>query len=143
MTDTPSAPASSPLQAATMDMARSVLMGIGTPILAHGYVTGKQEEAIIGGLIAVGSAAWSYIAKHPSRTPPLQTILGLVRQGGRQGAWNGDVGQLEAALLPVVEKLVDQQIKSRAGVLSGPLDGAANAAIKAGAEQTAEHLRII
>ena len=68
MSDIPNpiaAPAPGPIQAATMDMLRSVLMGVGTPLLARGLVSGDQLGAIIGGLLAIASAVWSYAAAHP------------------------------------------------------------------------------
>jgi hypothetical protein len=123
-------------------MARSLLMSAGTPLLAHGYVTGNQEQAIVGGVLAVGSAVWSYVAAHPSKTNPLQSVLGLVRKGGQAQAWDGDVSALERALLPVVERVVDAQIRARAGILAGPLDAAANAALAHAAGEADSHLKI-
>jgi len=136
----PTAP--TPVQTATLDMARSALMAAGAIPLAHGLATASQWQAIVGGLIAIGSAVWSYLAAHPSHTSALASLLGMVR-GGRQGpAWNGDVAALEAAVLPLVEKAVDAQIKARAGVLAAPVDMAANAVIKDAAGQVVSHLRI-
>jgi lysozyme len=139
MTDTA---APTPIQTATLDMARSALMAAGAIPLAHGLATASQWQAIVGGLIAVGSAVWSYLAAHPSQTSALTSLLGMVRKGGQGPAWNGDVAALEAAVLPLVEKAVDAQIKARAGVLSGPVDLAANAVIKDAAGQVVSHLRI-
>jgi lysozyme len=140
MTDTPPSP--TPIQTATLDLARSALMAAGAIPLAHGLATASQWQAIVGGLIALGSAVWSYVAAHPSRTGALASLLGTVRKGAQGQAWNGDVTALEAAILPLVEKAVDAQIKARAGVLAGPVDMAANAAIKDAAGQVVSHLRI-
>jgi uncharacterized membrane protein len=136
MTDATSTPvaapvAATPIKSATMDMLRSVLMGVGTPLLARGLVNGDQLGAIIGGLLAIASALWSYIAAHPSKVSALVSLLNLVRAGGNQRAWNGDVAVLVPLLLPTIESVVDAQIKAKAGILAGPLDAAANAAIRA------------
>jgi hypothetical protein len=141
MTDAPTAaqsaisPSAGPIQRATLDMARSVMMAAGTPLIAHSYLSGSQEEAIIGGVLAVGSAVWSYLAAHPSKVSALRTVLGIVSRGGQARAWDGDVDALGAALLPFIEKTVDARISARAGILSGPLDAAANAAIRDGEKQ--------
>jgi lysozyme len=139
MTDTPTP---TPVQTATLDLARSALMAAGAIPLAHGLATASQWQAIVGGLIAIGSAVWSYLAAHPSQTSALTSLLRMVRKGGQGPAWNGDVSALEAAVLPLVEKAVDAQIKARAGVLAGPVDMAANAVIKDAAGQVVRHLRI-
>jgi len=131
-----------PIQTATLDLARSALMAAGAIPLAHGLATASQWQAIVGGLIAIGSAVWSYAAAHPSQTSALASLLGMVRKGGQGPAWNGDVAALEAAVLPLVEKAVDAQIKARAGVLAGPVDMAANAVIKDAAGQVVSHLRV-
>jgi lysozyme len=131
-----------PIQTATLDMARSALMAAGAIPLAHGLATASQWQAIVGGVIAIGSAVWSYLAAHPSRTSALTSLLGMIRKGGQGPAWNGDVTALEAAVLPLVEKAVDARIKARAGVLAGPVDLAANAVIKDAAGQVVSHLRI-
>jgi lysozyme len=139
MTDTPTP---TPIETATLDLARSLLMAAGTPLLAHGLATASQWQSIVGGLLAIGSAVWSYAAAHPSQTSALTSLLRMVRKGGQGPAWNGDVAALEAAVLPLVEKAVDAQIKARAGILSGPVDLAANAVIKDAAGQVISHLRI-
>jgi hypothetical protein len=131
-----------PIQTATLDMARSALMAAGAIPLAHGLATASQWQAIVGGVIAIGSAVWSYLAAHPSRTSALTSLLGMIRKGGQGPAWNGDVTALEAAVLPLVEKAVDARIKARAGVRAGPVDLAANAVIKDAAGQVVSHLRI-
>lgn len=127
----PAATASDPIKAATMDMLRSVLMGAGTPLLARGLVNGDQLGAIIGGLLAIASATWSYAAAHRGEPTLLARALALAASARRPRSWNADAAALGAALLPVLESLVDRQIRSRAGVLSGPLDAAANAALRA------------
>ncbi|HSZ50449.1 MAG TPA: hypothetical protein VK801_02665 [Caulobacteraceae bacterium] len=126
----PTASASGPVKAATMDMLRSVLMGAGTPLLARGLVNGDQLGAIIGGLLAIASAVWSYAAAHSGGPSLLARVLALAASGTRPRAWDADAAALGAALLPILESLVDRQIRSRAGVLSGPLDTAANAALR-------------
>jgi hypothetical protein len=134
MSDVPSppgAPASGPVKAATMDMLRSVLMGAGTPLLARGLVNGDQLGAIIGGLLAVASAVWSYAAAHRGGPSLLARVLALAASAHRPRAWDADAAALGTALLPVLESIVDREIRSRAGVLSGPLDAAANAALRA------------
>ncbi len=141
MTDTPTT-SPTPIETASLDLARSALMAAGAIPLAHGLATASQWQAIVGGLIAIGSAVWSYLAAHPSQTSALASLLGMVRKGGQAPAWNGDVWALEAAVLPLVEKAVDVQIKARAGVLAGPVDLAANAVIKDAAGQVVSHLRI-
>lgn len=144
MTDTTLvvAPTPGPIQRASMDMLRSVLMSLGTSGGLAAVFTGQQWGVVVGAIVTVISALWSYAAAHPSKTNPLQTVLGIVRKGGQTQAWNVDVGALEAALLPAIERVVDAQIKARAAILSGPLDAAANAALKSGGNQVAEHLRI-
>jgi len=137
MTETPT-----PIETATLDLARSALMAAGAIPLAHGLATASQWQAIVGGLIAIGSAVWSYLAAHPSRTSALTGLLGMVRKGGQGPAWNGDVSALEAAVLPIVERAVDARIKPRAGVFAAPVDLAANAVIKDAAGQVVSHLRI-
>ncbi|HEY2051195.1 MAG TPA: hypothetical protein VGH03_17790 [Caulobacteraceae bacterium] len=127
----PGASASGPVKAATMDMLRSVLMGAGTPLLARGLVNGDQLAAIIGGLLAIASAIWSYAAAHQGGPSLLARVLPLAASARRSRAWNADAAALGAALLPVLESIVDRQIRSRAGVLSAPLDVAANAALRA------------
>ncbi len=81
MADLPTTPAPSSLQGATLDLARSVLMAAGSPLLVKGIVTGDQWTAIAGGAVALISAAWSYVAAHPGRTPPLQAVQALVKAG--------------------------------------------------------------
>ncbi|MBV8683541.1 MAG: hypothetical protein JO111_11740 [Caulobacteraceae bacterium] len=124
------APVAGPIQRASMDMLRSVLMGAATPLLAHGFLSNDALSAIVGGSVAVASAVWSYAAAHPSKVSPFATVLAWVRAGRQGGAWDGDLAKLEPLLLPIVEKLVDDQIKVRAGVAAGPLDEAANAALR-------------
>jgi hypothetical protein len=127
----PAVSASGPVKAATMDMLRSVLMGAGTPLLARGLVNGDQLGAIIGGLLAIASAVWSYAAAHRGGPSLLARVLALAASARRPREWDADATALGAALLPILETLVDRQIRSRAGVLSGPLDAAANAALRA------------
>jgi hypothetical protein len=126
-------PQPDPIHRATMDMLRSLLMGVGTPLLARGLLTGDQLGAIVGGLLAIASAAWSYLAAHPGKTSLVASVLGFVRAGGRRAQWNGDVQALASALVPIVERAVDARIKARAGILAAPLDAAANAVIRDGA----------
>ena len=136
-TPTPSgAVAPGPIQAATMDMLRSVLMGAGTPLLARGLVNGDQLGAIIGGLLAIASAAWSYAAAHRGGVSLLGRLLAFAAASGRTKSWNSDAQDLGAALLPVLENLVDRQIRARAGLIAAPLDAAANAALRAGEAKT-------
>jgi len=141
MIDTPTT-SPTPIETASLDLARSALMAAGAIPLAHGLATASQWQAIVGGLLAIGSAAWSYLAAHRSQTSGLASLLGMVRKGGQGPAWNGDVAALEAAVLPLVEKAVDAQIKARAGILAGPIDMTADAVIKNAAGQVVSHLRI-
>lgn len=127
-----SPPSPGPIQAATMDMLRSVLMGAATPLLARGLVNGDQLGAIIGGLLAIVSAVWSYAAAHPGGPSLLGRVLALAAASRRPRAWDADATALGSALLPIIENLVDRQIRARAGVLSTPLDAAANAALRSG-----------
>jgi hypothetical protein len=124
-----------PIQRATMDMLRSVLMGVGTPLLARGLVTGTDWQSIVGGGVALTSAVWSYAATHPSKVNPLQMILGLVRAGGGAKAWDADLVTLKPLLVAIVRQEIDAQIKAKAGIMAVPLDGVANAAIAASASK--------
>ena len=142
MSDTTTVAIVTPLRSASLDMARSVLMGVGTPLLARGLVTTDNWQAIVGGLLALASAIWSYLAAHPSKTPLIQTALSLVRDGGQSKAWNNDLTTMEAAMLPMVEKIVDEKIHAKAGVLAVPLDGVANAAIREAAANETRGLKI-
>jgi hypothetical protein len=138
----PAGSAPGPIQAATMDMLRSVLMGAGTPLLARGIVSGDQLGAIIGGLLAAASAIWSYAAAHPSKVGLLTSLRTMIERGGQSKAWNGDVEALASALLPLIEKSIDTQIRARAGILAGPLDTAANAIAKQGVTQAEAELSV-
>jgi hypothetical protein len=142
MTDTPTVDTATPIRKASLDLARSVLMGVGAVPFVSGIATGAQWQAIVGGLLALASAIWSYVAAHPSRVGPVRTVLALVRRGGRSKAWDGDVDALVAALLPKIDSQVDARIKARAGPFAGPVDMAANAAIKDAADTAADHLII-
>jgi hypothetical protein len=141
-TTTPAPAAPGPIQVATMDMIRSVLMGVGTPLLAHGYVTGSQWQAIVGGLLAIGSAVWSYVAAHPGKTNPLAAVQAMVRSGGQRASWNGDVSVLEPLVLELARKALDAEMKARAGLLAGPADALADKAMQTAADTAAAHLRI-
>jgi cytochrome c biogenesis protein CcdA len=134
--------AAAPLRIAALDLVRSILMGVGMSSAVATLFTNQEWTAVVGGLLAILSAVWTYVSAHPGKTPFLPMIMSLVRRGGQSGAWNGDVEAIKAALLPDIEALVDAQIKARAGILSGPLDHAANAALAQAAGQAAGHLII-
>jgi hypothetical protein len=141
MTDTTTTPAA-PLQGATLDLARSLLMAAGSPLLVKGIVTGDQWTAIAGGAVALISAAWSYVAAHPGKTPPLQAVQALVKTGGQAPQWDAALERLEPLLVKMAEKGAAAAIHAKAGILAGPLDAVADKAIQSAADQAAGHLKI-
>ena len=48
-------------------IARHLLGFAGSALVAHGYVSSAQWTAIAGGLIAVGTVAWSLFQKYQQR----------------------------------------------------------------------------
>ena len=142
MTITPPIAPAAPLRNASLDLARSVLMGVGTPLLVKGLVTSDQWQAIVGGVLALASALWSYLAAHPGQQGFLATLQGLARSGGQGTAWNGDTAALIDLMAPKLEAMIDAQIEARVGFLAGPVDGAANAGMRDAAGQLIDHLRI-
>jgi hypothetical protein len=130
------------VQAATLDMARSVLMALGSPLIAKGLVTGDQWTAVAGGVLAATSAVWSYAAAHPGRAPPLQALRGLVKGAGQGPAWNADVATLERIVTPLVERAIDNSIKSRVGLFAVPAEALADKAVRSAADDAAEHLTV-
>jgi hypothetical protein len=125
-------PAATPIRSAAMDMARSMLMALGTPLLARGLVTGDQLGAIVGGLLALASAVWSYVAAHPGGDP-LASLKAMIARGGQGAAYDKALAALVRSMTPQLKAALDAQIKARAGILAGPVDGIANALIDQGA----------
>jgi hypothetical protein len=143
MTDTTATPrVGGPIQAAALDMLRSVLMALGTTGAFAAMFTSSQWLSIVGGVMAIASGVWSWVAAHPSRTSPLRAVQALVKAGGQAKSWDADTQALEAAILPIVERAVDAQIRTRAGILAGPADALANRTLQSAAGTAAGHLEI-
>ncbi|MDE2355415.1 MAG: hypothetical protein KGL69_01535 [Alphaproteobacteria bacterium] len=136
----PPAPAAMPTYADTL--ISTVLMGIGAPLVARGVMTGAQEQAVVGGVLAAICIAWQILNANPHRQSPIALIQSLVSRGGGSGAYNAALPQAEAALVARIEAMVDAAIHKKAGLLAGPLDTAANAAIRDAGGQLVDHLRI-
>ncbi len=139
-TPAPARPAAMPSYADTL--ISTVLMGVGAPFVARGVMTGAQEQALIGGVLAAISVAWQILNANPNRQSPIVLIQTLVARGGGAGAFNGALGAADAALTAKIEAAVDARIHKKAGILAGPLDTAANAAIRDAGAQAVDHLRI-
>ncbi len=143
MSESPSGAPATPIRNAAMDMARSVLMAAGAPLLVRGVVTNTDWQAIVGGLTALASAVWSYVAAHPNHANPLAALKALVKTGGQAGPWDRAEQALGAAALPLVETEADKAIHAKAhGLLAGPIDTVANAALKDGAAELTRSLQI-
>jgi hypothetical protein len=142
MTDTSTTPAPSQLRAATMDMLRSVLMALGSSGAVASLFSGQQWGAVVGGLLAVVSAIWSYAASHPSKIDPLTALMALVAHGGQASVWDAAAERLAAAAVPLLEARADAIVRARAGILAAPLEGVEHAAVKDAAAQAVAHLKI-
>jgi hypothetical protein len=117
-------------------------MALGSSGVVAAVFTPQQWLAVVGGLLAVGSAVWSYIAAHPSKVNPLQAVERLVRAGGQSAQWDAAIARLEPLLVAMAERGARAAIHARAGILAGPLDAVADKAIQTGADTAAGHLKI-
>ncbi len=139
-TQAPARPAAMPTYADTL--LSTVLMGVGAPLVARGVMTGAQEQAVGGGILAAICVAWQILNANPHRQSPIVLLKSLVSRGGGTSAYNEALPQAEAALVAKIEAMVDAAIHRKAGILAGPVDTAANAVIRDAGAQAVEHLRI-
>jgi len=149
MSDIPPAPAGSsasggPIQTASLDVARSVLMAVGSPLLVKGVVTGDQWQAIAGGLVAVISAVWSWVANHPSHADALKQALGLLRRSSasNRATYDAALTAAEAAALARATPVLNRLIGQHAGILAHPVEAIADREVHALADQAVDHLKV-
>jgi hypothetical protein len=153
MTDTTPAPApaggGAPLPtivpAWATDLARSVLMSAGAGLIAKGWVSSVEWPQIVGGLLAAGSAAWSWLARHPSRASLVDTVRGLVAASApaNRATFDGALTAAEAAALaaavPALNKIIAAHVP---GLVRAPVENAADKVARSLGDQAVRHLRV-
>jgi hypothetical protein len=126
------------------DIARSVLMGAGAVLAQRGYVTNAELPAIVGGLVAAISAAWSWMAAHPSSGSPLSGLLAAVRHAPApdQAAYDAGLTAAEAAALAQATPALNRIIAAHVGLLAGPVQAIADREARAVADEAVDHLKV-
>ena len=140
MTDTtvPPAPLAPAHPATPADMLLTVfLVALGQHL--HLPLTYAQLTLGAGDIVSLVGLVYGVLAANPNHQSPLTMLLKVLigMTPGQKETWNASVQALTASLLPDVEKMVDAQIRARAGILAGPVDAVANTAIAQGAAAAA------
>lgn len=127
------------------DIATSLMMGAGAIYVQQGVVSSSQETAIIGGVLALASVAYGYLASHSSHQNPIAVIRSIIGRAPppQQAAYDAAVAQGEAWLIATLTPIIHAQVKAHVGaLLAGPIDGVADKALKQAADKAVAAIEI-
>ena len=130
------APTSQALPRWANDIATSLMMGAGAIYVQRGLVTSSQESAIVGGVLAVASVAYGYLASHSSHQNPVALIRSLVAKApaADQAAFDTGLTDAEAAIIARLTPIIHAQVRAHFGLLAGPVDGMADTVLRTAAD---------
>lgn len=122
------------------DQLIGVLLTAGLQSLqASGVLSHDQVTTIVTDVVSLIGIAYALFAANPSKQSPIVFLMGLVGKAPKvdQAQWNSAIEAAKVALVPSIIALVDQQVKARAGILTGPIDAVANKAVETAADTAA------
>jgi len=96
-----------------------------------------------GDIVSLLGIAYGMLAANPNRQSPLTLLLQVLMgmSPTQKAQWNTSLQALKGQLVPEIEKMIDAQIKQRAGIGAALIDPIANAAISQGATAAADAVR--